>query len=175
MFGQSISQKIPIFGISIIKLFNSLINKSDVHKTILMICSSNNQNFICVPFNQEKQDYQIHKINDDLLLKKIDLDYFTNCISNDEISIITFSDNIADSSYNNLAGDIKSMINILGYDNISSFPISQIEYSTVIDFKGLENSYIIFCDIDALSEDRHMAKIYTGMTRARVSLKLIIN
>ena len=76
---------IAIFGISIIKLFNSLINKGDVHKTILMICSSNNQNFICVPFNQEKQDYQIHKIYDDLnaesdkaelTIHSIDLDYY---------------------------------------------------------------------------------------------------
>lgn len=86
MYGQSISQKIPIFGISIIKILNSLINTNDFHKTMLLICSSNNQNFICVPCNQEKQDYQIHKITDDLLLKKIDLDHFTNCISNHEIS-----------------------------------------------------------------------------------------
>lgn len=85
MYGLSISNEVSICGISCIKLLNYSVKKSDFNKTLLLICSPNNQNFICIPFNKKQQNYQIHKINDDLL-KKINLDNFTNCISNHDMS-----------------------------------------------------------------------------------------
>jgi len=85
MCGLSIAKKISIYGISCIRLLNYAVKSDDFKKTLLLICSPSNQNFICIPFNKEQQNYQIYKI-DDSLLNKIDLDYFTNCVSNHEMS-----------------------------------------------------------------------------------------
>ena len=85
MYGQSISKNIPIYGISSTKLLNYSIEKANYENTLLLICSANNQNFICIPLNKASKDYKIHKISDEIL-KNIDFNYYTNCISNYKLS-----------------------------------------------------------------------------------------
>ena len=81
MYGQSISKNIPIYGISNTKLLNYSIKKDSYENTLLLICSVNNQNFICIPFNKASNDYKIYMISDEIL-EKINSDYCTNCIAN---------------------------------------------------------------------------------------------
>ncbi len=54
-------------------------------------------------------------------------------------------------------------------------PPESITFSTIHSFKGLENSYIILTDIDRLGDDEFKAYLYIGMSRARVSLYLLLN
>lgn len=60
--------------------------------------------------------------------------------------------------------------------NRSTFRQPQsITFSTIHSFKGLENSYIILTDIDRLDDEEFKAYLYIGMSRARVSLYLLLN
>ena len=63
MYGQSISKKIPIYGIESTKLLNYSIQKDNYKNTLLLICSVNNQNFICIPSKKVSNDYKIFKIS----------------------------------------------------------------------------------------------------------------
>ena len=81
MYGQSISKNIPIYGISCTKLLNCSIQKDNYENTLLFVCSVNNQNFICIPFNKTSNNYKIHKINDEIL-KNVNISRYTSCISN---------------------------------------------------------------------------------------------
>ena len=85
MYGQSISKNIPIYGVTITKLLNYSIKESHYKKTLLLICSVNNQNFICTPFNKANNGYKIHKISDEIL-KKINFGHYNTCISNYKLS-----------------------------------------------------------------------------------------
>ena len=85
MYGLSISRNITIYGISTIELLNYSIQKSNFENTLLLICSVNNQNFICIPYNKASNDYKIYRINDEIL-KKINLDRHTSCVSNHKLS-----------------------------------------------------------------------------------------
>lgn len=49
-----------------------------------------------------------------------------------------------------------------------------ITFSTIHSFKGLENSYIILTDIDRLDSEEFKSFLYIGMSRARVSLCLLL-
>jgi superfamily I DNA/RNA helicase len=49
-----------------------------------------------------------------------------------------------------------------------------ITFSTIHSFKGLENSYIILIDISRLDNDEFKSFLYVGMSRARVSLCLLL-
>ena len=50
-------------------------------------------------------------------------------------------------------------------------PYPGLTFATVADFKGLENSYIAFIDINDLSKSQMaLANVYVGMSRARASL-----
>lgn len=56
------------------------------------------------------------------------------------------------------------------------YPPHHISFSTIATFKGLENRFILLCDIDALDDtplDR--ANLYVGMSRARVALWVAIH
>ena len=84
MYGQSISKDIPFYGISSTKLLNYSIKRDNYENTLLLVCSANNQNFICIPCKKASNDYKIHKIND-TILRKINFDCYTSCISNYKI------------------------------------------------------------------------------------------
>jgi len=85
MYGLSISKNIPIYGISITKLLNYSIHKDNYENTLLLICSTNNQNFICIPFNKASNDYKIYMVSDEIL-EKINSDSYTKCIANYKLS-----------------------------------------------------------------------------------------
>ena len=84
MYGQSISKDIPFYGISSTKLLNYSIKRDNYENTLLLVCSANSQNFICIPFKKASNDYKIHKIND-TILKKINSDCYTSCVANYKI------------------------------------------------------------------------------------------
>lgn len=66
-------------------------------------------------------------------------------------------------------------IQILNTDVWDKFPFSNVSYSTVSGFKGLENRFIALIDIDEIDTSLNIATLYVGMTRARVQLWLCID
>lgn len=82
MLGISYSKNIPIYGLSCIDLLSQSILKKDFAQTIILICSANNQNFICVPRLNEYSQYKTSKINDKYMFDNINLNIYSKCISN---------------------------------------------------------------------------------------------
>ena len=62
MYGLSITQNIPLIGISAIDILNMIISKNKKNKTLILLFSSNNQNFIC-KYSIKKNKYLIKKFN----------------------------------------------------------------------------------------------------------------
>ena len=85
MYGLSISKNISIYGIASTQLLNYSIQKGNYKNTLLLICSTNNQNFICIPLNKASSDYKIHMISEKIL-KKINFYCYTSCFSNYKLS-----------------------------------------------------------------------------------------
>lgn len=56
----------------------------------------------------------------------------------------------------------------------SALSKNQVRFSTVRMFKGLEANAIILTDIDDLDTERAQALLYTGMSRAKIHLSLLI-
>ena len=56
------------------------------------------------------------------------------------------------------------------------WPDTQLAYSTIRDFKGLENKYVMLVDTDKLVESTNsINQLYVAMTRANVLLWLPIS
>ena len=87
MYGMSAAKKIPLFGVSFINLLNTLVVKKNFNKTLLVIFSDNNQNFLCIPSNKLKE-YFIYKFTDDISSLKIDFRKYSICVSNNKSSKI---------------------------------------------------------------------------------------
>ena len=85
MYGLSISKKIPLIGTSCTDLLQFTISKSYEKKTLMIICSSNNQNFIAISFNKSHK-YLISKIDAKFHSVKIDYSKYSYCISNSKLS-----------------------------------------------------------------------------------------
>ena len=85
MYGLSISKKISLIGISCSDLLQCVIPKSYEKKTLMIICSSNNQNFIAISSNKNDK-YLISKIDVKLHSGKIDYSKYSYCISNSKLS-----------------------------------------------------------------------------------------
>ena len=85
MYGLSISKKISLIGISCADLLQFTIPKSYEKKTLMIICSSNNQNFIAISSNKNDK-YLINKIDVKLHSVKIDYSKYSYCISNSKLS-----------------------------------------------------------------------------------------
>ena len=74
-----------------------------------------------------------------------------------------------------------------GFKNISRFPIvdcsqgmvgaspSDLKYSTIHSFKGLESQVVIVVDIDTVEGEKSHSLLYVAMSRARSLLVLMIN
>ena len=77
MYGISYSKKIPLIGISCFDLFQIAIPQSNFKKTLMFICSSNDQNFISIYLNQNKK-FLTEKINYKLLKTSFDYHKY-NC------------------------------------------------------------------------------------------------
>ena len=69
MYGLSISKNISLIGISCTDLLQFIIPKSYEKKTLMIICSSNDQNFIAISPNKSDK-YLINKIDAKLHLMK---------------------------------------------------------------------------------------------------------
>tara|TARA_B100000029_G_scaffold481284_1_gene530217 strand:- start:758 stop:1399 length:642 start_codon:yes stop_codon:yes gene_type:complete len=82
MYGLSISMNIPLYGISCTKLLSHSIKKNEFYKTFLLIFSSKEQNFICIPSKFKNLVYDIKKINDNFINSNFDLKKFDKCICN---------------------------------------------------------------------------------------------
>ena len=85
MYGLSISKNISLIGISCTDLLQFTIPTSYEKKTIMIICSSNNQNFIAISSNKSDK-YLINKIDVKLHSMKIDYSQYSYCISNSKLS-----------------------------------------------------------------------------------------
>ena len=84
MYGLSISKKISLIGISCADLLQFTIPKSYEKKTLMIICSSNNQHFIAV-FSNKSHKYLINKIDAKLHSMKIDYNQYSHCITNSKL------------------------------------------------------------------------------------------
>ena len=82
MLGIRYSREIPIYGITCTELLSPFIMRKDFYKTLIIICSANNQNFLCLPFNHKNYLYKILKINDKYSFDNINLKLYSKCISN---------------------------------------------------------------------------------------------
>jgi hypothetical protein len=60
-------------------------------------------------------------------------------------------------------------------DTAGLFRKGFLTFSTIQSFKGLENSYIIIADINRLNDDEYKQLLYTGMSRPRAGLTMLIN
>ena len=85
MYGLSISKKISLIGISCTDLLQFTISKSYAKKTLMIICSSNNQNFIAISSNKNDKCL-INKIDVKHDSVKIDYSKYSYCISNSKLS-----------------------------------------------------------------------------------------
>jgi len=82
MLGLSYSKEIPINGIAYTELLSYVIKVEDFNKTFIVICSGNNQYFVCLPIYYKHYQYKILKIDDEDSFKKIDFKLYSKCISN---------------------------------------------------------------------------------------------
>lgn len=85
MYGLSISKKISLIGVSCTDLLKFAIPKLNVKKTIMIICSSNDQNFIATSLNKSDK-YSIKKIDIKVHSTHIDYNQYNHCISNYKLS-----------------------------------------------------------------------------------------
>ena len=85
MLGISYAKNIPISALDYTKYMSQNIISKNFYSTFIIICSVNNQNFICVPLKYKNYEYKIYKIKDEYFLNKIDLNLYTHCVSNFKI------------------------------------------------------------------------------------------
>tara|TARA_Y100000590_G_scaffold196367_1_gene222975 strand:+ start:3246 stop:3887 length:642 start_codon:yes stop_codon:yes gene_type:complete len=82
MLGLSYSLKLPINSVSYPELLIKFIKSEDFYKTLIIICSSNNQNFLCIPINLKTNKYKIFNVNEKNLISNFNSKFYDNCISN---------------------------------------------------------------------------------------------
>ena len=85
MYGLSVSKNISLIGISCIDLLQFAIPKLHEKKTLMIICSSNDQNFIAISSNKSDK-YLINKIDDKIHPTNINYNQYSYCISNSNLS-----------------------------------------------------------------------------------------
>ena len=85
MYGLSVSKRISLISISCTDLLKFAAPKVDEKKTSMIICSSNDQNFIITSSNKSGK-YLIDKIDAKLRLTNIDVSKHSHCISNSKLS-----------------------------------------------------------------------------------------
>ena len=58
--------------------------------------------------------------------------------------------------------------------NADAWPMRQLTWATVLDFKGLENAFICVIDLHDLTDPRALDTLYVAMTRARAGLWIAV-
>jgi len=66
-------------------------------------------------------------------------------------------------------------IKFLNKDYLNYGNFTELTFSTIQGFKGLENSYIIMTDIEKLEEKEFNKLLYVGMSRAKAGLYVMMN
>jgi len=85
MYGLSLSKKIKLIGITSTDLFKFVIPKINMNNTLMITCSSNNQNFIGIP-DDNKGKYLIRKIDIKIQSSEINYNKYNYCVSNYKLS-----------------------------------------------------------------------------------------
>lgn len=87
------------------------------------------------------------------------------------LSPLSFSDSIASS----LDPSLRNRITSIDPGEYDTFPPDTISFSTIKNFKGLENQFIVVVDIQEIGKSPEaMSPVYVAMSRARVSLCVIL-
>jgi hypothetical protein len=88
------------------------------------------------------------------------------------LSTKPYADSIASRLGKTALGHLDSLTTTIA----SRWPPMRVTFSTVFDFKGLENDFIILMDVDAVDvEPGARSRLYVGMSRARVGLYVAIS
>lgn len=132
MYGLSFSKNIPLIGISSPDLFQFVLPKSNIKKTLMFTCSSNNQNFI-ITFSNQAVKYLIKRLDYNLSSLRIDFNKYNYSISNYKLS----SDMIKTLHLNNHQEISFSEIIRSKFKDIISFPINDIIEPIYISDKKL--------------------------------------
>ena len=82
MLGISYSKNVPIYGISATELLSRFIIVEEFYNTLIIICSTNNQNFMCLPVNHKNYRYKILSVIDQRSFNNINLKLYSKCIAN---------------------------------------------------------------------------------------------
>lgn len=85
MYGLSFSKNIPLIGISSPDLFQFMVPKSKIKKTLMFTCSSNNLNFI-ITFSNQAVKCLIKQLDYNLSSLKIDYNKYIYSVSNYKLS-----------------------------------------------------------------------------------------
>ena len=128
MLGISYSKNIPIRGFSGTQLLGSSVLIEDFYKTLIVICSTNNQNYICLPKNHNKFQYKILNVIHQDSLNNIDFKLYSKCITNF---------NLPDFLNNELSYNIKKLEYINFEDKLNNNLLT-----TSVDEKILQPIYV---------------------------------
>lgn len=118
-------------------------------------------------FFDSKEDLadQLSSYINDLLCQRVDPS---------DITILS-SKNFQNSAASIMDASLSGNIKVLSGSVNETFPHPSITFSKMTDFKGLENNFIILADIDQMDSDQlNLAKLYVGMTRARMQLLICL-
>ena len=121
MYGISYSKEIPLIGVTCFDLFKFAIPKAIVKKTLMFVCSSNDQKFIRIYSNKDNK-YLIKKLDYQLQPTDINCEKYNYSISNFKLSsnvIKTF--NLTNLQIINLAEIVKNNLK-----KITSLPKNNI-------------------------------------------------
>jgi hypothetical protein len=78
-----------------------------------------------------------------------------------------------ESTFAHLPADLTDRIVILDTRTASDWPLDELSFATIEDFKGFENRFLLISDLDDVtSGPQAAATLYVGMSRARISLWL---
>jgi hypothetical protein len=115
--------------------------------------------------------------NDSVVLQNEISEMLNNGVSPGSITILS-PFRYEESSINNLPKRMKQNIIALDDFSIRSFPLSQISFSEIKNFKGLENEVIVVIDLDnpkTIKDNFNKTNHYVAMSRPKALLCIIWN
>jgi len=87
------------------------------------------------------------------------------------LSPCSFSQSVASS----LPSEFKTAIKAVDSTTGASFPFEDIAFSSITNFKGLENQFVILVDVKELGDTSdEITPLYVAMSRAQISLTVIV-
>ncbi|MDF6103646.1 nuclease-related domain-containing DEAD/DEAH box helicase [Gordonia hongkongensis] len=87
-----------------------------------------------------------------------------------QITIVSQSKTWQDSSARTLKASRQGKLTVLDQKNITNWPFDQMSWSTAVDIKGLENQFVAVVDLDDLTTEESMDRLYVAMSRPRAGL-----